>query len=103
VSYRRPDPPAQPPQRQKGFYEAMITDWRCTALMSGMTDQEIILCAAQFCGLSVANSNLTAEGQAQTLDIAERAMRTAHFSRVEVKAGRAVPRVPPTPPGGHSA
>lgn len=77
----------QTPRRPRGYYEDAIREWRCTAIIAGMTDSEVALCAAQFAGLAIANTNLGIEGQTQMLDVATRAMRTAHMGRVAIRQG----------------
>lgn len=79
--------PKQSPKRPPGFYEAALREWRVDGLQRGLTDEETILLSAQFCGLAVAKSDLSPDGQTAMLDLASRAMQTAYAGRMAVKAG----------------
>jgi len=87
--------PRQSPKRPKGYYEAMLREWRVAGILHGLTDLETILLGAQFTGLAVAAANGTpAEHEAQ-LGVATRAMHTAYSGRMAVKHGFGRPMTPP--------
>lgn len=82
--------PRQSPKRPAGFYESAIQEWRSEGILRGLTDQETVLLSAQFCGLAVAKSALSADGHVAMLDLAVRAMHTAYAGRMAVRAGVAI-------------
>lgn len=88
----KPSPPTQMPKRSPDFYKAIITDWRTSAIMSDVSDQELVILAAQFTGLSVAAIDTDVTIQVEYLELAVNALRTAYSSRMAVKQGLAKPR-----------
>jgi cyanate permease len=90
-----PHQPRQSPKREKGYYEAVLREWRVAGVMRGLTDAETILLGAQFTGLAVAMADVTPPEHEAQLGVATRAMHTAYSGRMAVKHGFGIPMTPP--------
>jgi hypothetical protein len=93
-----PPEPMQSPKRPKGYYESVLTEWRVSGILRGLTELETILLGAQFTGLAVAAAEVTPPEHEAQLGVATRAMHTAYSGRMAVKHGFGRPQAPPTLP-----
>jgi hypothetical protein len=58
-------------------YEHCMLAWRITTQRMNLTNAEVIVLAAQFCGLAIAETDMSLGGDEKALDLAYRAMSTA--------------------------
>jgi hypothetical protein len=58
-------------------YKDCILAWSISAQQLGLDPEQVIICAAQFLGLSIAGRKLSFAGQLDTIDLANRIASTS--------------------------
>lgn len=68
--------------------------WREDSLRRGLTPEEVVICAAQFLGLSIAALKISVDSQLLVMESASKITNTACLSRTAVRQGAAWPLQP---------
>lgn len=75
----------QSPVRPPDFYESLLRAWSDEAVLKGVTENEVALCAAQFAGITIAQTGRSGAEHEAMLEVAKRAMSTAYAGKLAVR------------------